>query len=178
MTPQVNNRNGCLNKWIMFRILKTTKFFSFVLTFVRAAITTKNGGEGNGQAGKYQISSCCCSFYWKTICIFWCLISSSAVNLCRVHDVTNKSAWHGCVWALSYNPFQLVPTLLGLAPLGGSVWYLALSPGSRRSELRWKYDMRATPSQKLKLQFFLNPTRELASLSPTPWSPSLGEKKL
>lgn len=34
----------------MFRILKTTKFFSFVLTFVREAITTKNGGGGNGQA--------------------------------------------------------------------------------------------------------------------------------
>lgn len=177
MTPQVSNRNGCLNKWIMFRILKTTKFFSFVLTFVRAAITTKNGGKVTGRQENTKFLPAA-AFYWKTICIFWCLISSSAVNLCRVHDVTNKSAWHGCVWALSYNPFQLVPTLLGLAPLGGSVWYQALSPGSRRSELRWKYDMRASPSQKLKLQFFLNPTRELAALSPTPWSPSLGGKKL
>lgn len=128
--------------------------FQLVRTRLSWILCPLQSRDCNGQAGKYQISSCCCSFYWKTICIFWCLISSSAVNLCRVHDVTNKSAWHGCVWALSYNPFQLVPTLLGLAPLGGSVWYQALSPGSRRSELRWKYDMRATPSQKLKLQFF------------------------
>lgn len=159
---------------------KNNKVLQFCFDFcVRSHHYQKwGGGVGNGQAGKYQISSCCCSFYWKTICIFWCLISSSAVNLCRVHDVTNKSAWHGCVWATSYSPFQLVPTRLGLAPLGGSVWYQALSPGSRRSELRWKYDMRATPSQKLKLQFFFKPNEGIGSTKPNTMVSESGEKKL
>lgn len=178
MTPQVNSRNSCLNKWILFRILRTTRVFSFVLTFVCAAITTKNGGVMGRQENTKFLPAA--ALLTGKQFVFWCLISSSAVNLCRVHDVTYTSAWRSCVWATSYSPFQLVPTLLGLAPLGGSVWYQAVSLGSRQSELSWKYDMRATPSKRLKLHFFFfKPNEGNGSTKPnTMVSESGGKKKL